>query len=62
MHLSKLGVVGGGIMGGGIIQVLLNAGFRVGFMELDQDLLDKALQKVEKIFRSAREKGLITED
>ncbi|UCG63607.1 MAG: 3-hydroxyacyl-CoA dehydrogenase [Deltaproteobacteria bacterium] len=62
MHLSKLGVVGGGIMGGGIIQVLLNAGFAVAFMELDQDLLDKALQKVEKIFRSAREKGLITQD
>jgi 3-hydroxyacyl-CoA dehydrogenase len=62
MHLSKLGVVGGGIMGRGIIQVLLNAGFRVGFMELDQDLVANTLRTVEKIFRSAREKGLITED
>jgi len=62
MHLSKLGAVGGGIMGSSIIQVLLNAGFAVAFMELDQDLVDKAVQNVEKIFLSAKEKGLIAED
>ena len=62
MEFKKVGVVGGGIMGAGIIQVLLNAGVEVDFKELDQDLVEQTLGKVEKIFRSAKLKGLISEN
>ena len=62
MGFKKVGLIGGGIMGAGIIQVLLNAGLEVGFKELDQDLVKQALGKVEKIFQSAKHNGLISED
>jgi len=62
MEFKKVGVIGGGIMGAGIIQVLLNAGLWVGFKEFDQNLVDQTLRNVEKIFQSSKKKGMIQED
>ena len=61
MVLKSIGVIGGGVMGAGIAQTLLNAGYEVRFKELDQLLLDKSLKRVEKIFESLRKKGMISE-
>jgi len=62
MEFRKAGVIGGGIMGAGIIQVLLNGGMAVGFKELSQELVDKTLSRVRGLFDSALKKGRITEE
>ncbi len=62
MDLKKIGVVGGGIMGAGIIQVLLMAGFGVIFKELDQGLLEQTVRKVDRTFLSLLKKGFISEE
>ena len=61
MELKKIGVVGGGIMGAGIIQVISNGGFEVGFKELNQDLVEGTMARVNRIFNSAKDKGRISE-
>lgn len=61
MGLRKIGIVGGGIMGAGIIQTLLVAGLEVVFRELDQGLVDLTLGKVENIFLSLKKKGVISD-
>ncbi len=62
MGLRKIGVVGGGIMGAGIIQTLLIAGLEVVFRELDQGLVDLTLGKVEKNLFSLKKKGVIFDE
>jgi len=61
MALKAIGVIGGGVMGAGIVQTLLNAGYGVRFKELDQVLVDRSIKRVEKIFESLRKKGMISE-
>lgn len=53
--------MGGGIMGAGIIQALLNAGMTVGFKDLNLELVERTLNRVQGIFYSALKKGKITE-
>jgi len=62
MEFRKAGVIGGGIMGAGIIQVLLNGGMAVGFKEVSQELVDKTLSRVRGLFDSALKKGKVTEE
>jgi len=61
MEFGKAGVIGGGIMGAGIIQALLNAGMTVGFKDLSPELVERTLNRVRGIFHSALKKGKITE-
>jgi 3-hydroxyacyl-CoA dehydrogenase len=62
MDLREIGVVGGGIMGAGIVHSLLTAGYAVSFKELNQELLERSLARVDKIFESAKKKGKISDD
>ena len=48
MEISKVGVVGCGLMGHGIAQICAQAGWDVVVREVDQDALDKGLGKIEK--------------
>ncbi len=48
MTLKKVGVVGCGLMGHGIVQVAAQAGFDVVALETEQGFLDKGLARVEK--------------
>ena len=61
MEFKKIGVIGGGIMGAGIIQVISNGGVEVGFKELDQGLVEGTMVRVNIIFNSAKDKGRISE-
>jgi 3-hydroxybutyryl-CoA dehydrogenase len=56
-EISKVGVVGCGLMGHGITQVAAQAGNDVVVREVDQDRLDKGLAKIEKQLARAVEKG-----
>src|SRR3954453_20756094 len=57
MAISKVGVVGCGLMGHGISQICSQAGWYVVVREIDQDQLDKGMGKIEKQLRRAVEKG-----
>ena len=48
MELKKIGVVGCGLMGHGIVQIAAQAGFQVVAFEAKQEFLDKGLGRVEK--------------
>jgi len=57
MEISKVGVLGAGLMGHGIAQVSAQAGYEVVLRELDQERLDKGIGKIEKQLSRAVEKG-----
>jgi 3-hydroxybutyryl-CoA dehydrogenase len=57
MAISKVGVVGCGLMGHGISQICAQAGWDVVVREVDQAPLDKGLAKIEKQLGRAVEKG-----
>jgi 3-hydroxybutyryl-CoA dehydrogenase len=57
MDISKVGVVGCGLMGHGITQVAAQAGYEVVVREVDDDRLQKGIGKIEKQLARAVEKG-----
>jgi 3-hydroxyacyl-CoA dehydrogenase len=66
MKIEKVGVVGCGLMGHGIVQIAAQGGHQVVAMELDQGALDKGVARIEKSLAKfagkAVEKGKQTED
>ena len=54
MEISKVGVVGCGLMGHGITQICAQAGWDVVVRETDQDRLDGGIGKIEKQARPPR--------
>jgi 3-hydroxybutyryl-CoA dehydrogenase len=57
MEISKVGVLGAGLMGHGIAQIAAQAGWDVVLREVDQGRLDKGLGRIEKQLGRAVEKG-----
>ena len=57
MEISKVGVVGCGLMGHGITQVCAQAGWDVVVREVSQEKLDAGVGKIEKQLAKAVEKG-----
>jgi 3-hydroxybutyryl-CoA dehydrogenase len=57
MAISKVGVLGCGLMGHGISQICAQQGWEVVVREIDQAQLDKGMAKIEKQLGRAVEKG-----
>ena len=57
MAISKVGVLGCGLMGHGIAQICAQAGWDVAVREIDQAPLDKGMGKIDKQLARAVEKG-----
>ncbi len=57
MDISKVGVVGCGLMGSGIAQVAAQAGFEVAVREAGPDLLEKGLARIRKSLDTAVARG-----
>ena len=57
MEISKIGVLGCGLMGHGIAQICAQAGWDVVVREVSQEKLDGGLGKIEKQLARAVEKG-----
>jgi 3-hydroxybutyryl-CoA dehydrogenase len=57
MAISRVGVLGCGLMGHGISQICAQAGWDVVVREVDQGPLDKGMGKIEKQLGRAVEKG-----
>lgn len=60
MAVKSIGVVGAGTMGHGIAQVFACSGYAVVLTDLSQDLLEKAMGKIQGGLEKMREKGKIT--
>lgn len=59
--VKKVGVVGFGSMGRGIVQVAAESGFEVVVREVNPDLLEKGIGFIEKMLTAKLEKGKIRE-
>jgi len=62
MTIRKVFVLGAGVMGHGIAQVIAEAGYKVKIYDLKKDLLDKALINIEKSLDRFVKKGKKTKE
>ncbi|MDZ7334030.1 MAG: 3-hydroxyacyl-CoA dehydrogenase [candidate division KSB1 bacterium] len=60
MYIYKAAVVGGGTMGGSIAQVITFSGIPVVIKDINQEAVQKALDKVRSIYESRVKKGKMT--
>ncbi len=61
MEIRKVGVLGCGLMGSGIAQVVATAGFDVTVLEAEQRFIDKGFGGIEKSLAKFAEKGKLKE-
>ena len=61
MEIKKVGVVGCGLMGSGIVQVCAQSGYQVVVSEINDELLNKGLASINSFLTKGVEKGRITE-
>lgn len=62
MEIKRVGVVGGGLMGSGIAQTIAQAGYDTLMAEVNQELLDKGVERVNGAWTMLQGKGRITEE
>jgi 3-hydroxybutyryl-CoA dehydrogenase len=61
-QINKVGVLGAGLMGHGIAQVIAQSGYDVVLREVDEDRLAKGIGKIEKQLGRAVEKGKLAQE
>jgi len=62
MEIKKVGVIGCGQMGGGIVQTCVQAGFDVKVTEVNEAFLEKGMNAIKSILSRNVEKGRMTKD
>ena len=62
MTIKKVGVVGCGLMGGGIVEITAKAGYTVVVSEVNQQLLDKGIAAINNSLTKAVERGKMAEE
>ncbi len=60
MEIKTVGVIGCGLMGGGIAQVAAQAGFKTIVREVNDEILQKGLARIDKFLSRSVEKGKMT--
>ncbi|MGH2722842.1 MAG: 3-hydroxyacyl-CoA dehydrogenase family protein [Actinomycetota bacterium] len=60
--VKKVGVIGCGIMGSGIVEVCAKAGAQVTYVELDDDKVQEGRARIEKSLAKAVDKGKLSEE
>jgi 3-hydroxybutyryl-CoA dehydrogenase len=60
MEIKAVGVLGCGLMGSGIAQICAAAGYRTIVREVDEELLDKGLARIQKFLSDGVAKGKVT--
>lgn len=61
MEIKKVGVVGCGVMGSGIVQVCAQSGYQVVVSEISEELLNKGLALVDLSLTKSVSKGKVSE-
>ena len=62
MEIKKVGVIGGGAMGGGIAYLLSSVGIVTVVKDIEQKFVDKALENCKRIYDGGIKKGKITQE
>jgi 3-hydroxybutyryl-CoA dehydrogenase len=62
MKIKKVGVVGCGLMGSGIVEVCTKAGYEVVVSEINEDFLQKGMDRLNKSLSRAVSKGKATQE
>jgi len=62
MEINKVAVVGGGTMGNGIVHVFAQNGFDVSLVEMNNELVEKAVANISKNLDRQIKKEIITEE
>lgn len=62
MEIAKIGVIGAGQMGNGIVHVMALAGYRVVLNDIAQDAMDHALSLIDLNLDRQLRKGVISEE
>jgi 3-hydroxybutyryl-CoA dehydrogenase len=60
MEIRKVGVIGCGLMGSGIVETCARAGYEVTVREINQEFLNKGLTSIQKSLGRAVDKGKMT--
>jgi 3-hydroxybutyryl-CoA dehydrogenase len=60
MSITKVGVLGCGLMGSGIAQVSAQSGHHTVVLEVSQQLLDKGLGSIDRFLKGGVERGKLT--
>jgi len=60
MEINKVGVLGAGTMGGGIAQVVAQAGLQVVLLDVSEALVKGGVGKIEKSLSKSVEKGKLS--
>jgi 3-hydroxybutyryl-CoA dehydrogenase len=60
--VKKVGVIGCGIMGSGIVEVCAKAGTEVTFVEVDDERVERGRARIEKSLARAVERGKLSEE
>jgi len=61
MEIKKVGVVGCGLMGAGITEVCIRAGYSTKVLEVNQDFLDRGMNSLKASLDNIVKKGKMTE-
>jgi 3-hydroxyacyl-CoA dehydrogenase len=61
-EIRKIGIIGGGTMGGGIAMSFANAGFPVTMIEINDEALERGLSIVEKNYAGSVKRGKLSQD
>ncbi|MGD9048104.1 MAG: 3-hydroxybutyryl-CoA dehydrogenase [Anaerolineae bacterium] len=62
MELSRIGIIGCGLMGSGIAEVCARAGYDVTLLEINDELLQKGLDRIRKSLTRAVARGKATQE
>ncbi|MBO0789701.1 MAG: 3-hydroxybutyryl-CoA dehydrogenase [Ktedonobacteraceae bacterium] len=62
MAIQRVGVVGAGLMGSGIVQTCVQAGYETIVREINQPLLDKGLERIYSAWDMMARKGKLTQE
>jgi 3-hydroxybutyryl-CoA dehydrogenase len=62
MEIKKIGVVGCGLMGSGIVEVCVRAGYEVVVSEINNDFLQRGMERLNKSLSRAVSKGKTTQE
>lgn len=62
LSIAKVGVIGGGLMGGGISMNFANVGVPVTIVETNREALDRGLGTIRKNYENTARKGRLTEE
>lgn len=62
MNIKEVAVVGAGLMGTGITQVIAQAGFNVTWVDISREQLEKGKETITKLLNRGIEKNRITEE